>query len=94
MLKFIIQSSLTSDETSFNVTIEYPCQYSDEIYLDKTKWGKEVPHIAHSINSSLDKFFKGNFFKKSDAVCHIILSSGKKSKLPDGFLLNDYSFHQ
>ena len=94
MLKFIIQSSLSNGETSFNVTIEYPYAYSDEIYHDKDKWEKEKSQIAHLLNSSLDMFLNGNFFKKSDAVCYIVLSTGKKIELPEGFLLNDYSFHQ
>jgi len=94
MLKFIIKCSLTNDDALFDVTIEYPHQYSDEVYNDKEKWEQEQPQIAHLINSSLDIFFNGNFLKKSDASCYIVLSSGKKEKLPDDFLLKDYSFHQ
>ena len=94
MIKFIIQSSLVKDETEFSVTIEYPYQYSDDISLDSEKWENSKLQFAHDINSLIDRLFKGNFFKKSDANCYIVKSSGEKIKLPDDFLLNDYSFHQ
>ena len=94
MLKFIIKSSLTNNDASLDITIEYPYRYSDEIYCKKEKWEKVQSQIAHDINSNLDMFFAGNFFKKTDAVCYIILSSGKTEKLPNGFLMKDYSFHQ
>ena len=93
MIKFIIQSSLVDGETEFDVTIDYPFKYND-ITIDSDKWENSKPQFAHDINSLIDRLFNGNFFKKSDARCYVVLSSGKKIKLPDGFLMEDYSFHQ